>query len=88
MSEPKHPPFLAHFAALRDPRQAAKVLYPLPEILLLLVWATLSGVDDFVEINLWGQEYMGFLRRFQPYERGIPSPSYSSHARDSLAGVA
>ena len=73
MSEPAQPPFLAHFAALRDPRQAAKVLYPLPEILLLLLCATLSGADDFVEINLWGQEHMGFLRRFQPYERGIPS---------------
>ena len=73
MSEPTPPPFLAHFAALRDPRQAAKVLYPLPEILLLLLCATLSGADDFVEINLWGQEHMGFLRRFQPYERGIPS---------------
>ncbi|MCE3247557.1 MAG: Tnp 1-associated, partial [Geminicoccaceae bacterium] len=29
-----------HFAALEDPRQAAKVLYPLPEILLLLLSAT------------------------------------------------
>ncbi len=31
-------PFLAQFAALRDPRQATKVLYPLPELLLLLLW--------------------------------------------------
>ena len=73
MSEPTPPPFLAHFAALRDPRQAAKVLYPLPEILLLLLCATLPGADDFVEINLWGQEHMGFLRRFRPYARGVPS---------------
>ena len=38
-----------HFSALTDPRQAWKVLYPLPEILLLLLGATLAGADDFVE---------------------------------------
>lgn len=73
MSEPAQTPFLAHFPALRDPRQSAKVLYPLPEILLMLLCATISGADDFVEINLWGNERLGFLRRFQLYEHGIPS---------------
>lgn len=73
MSDPVQTPFLAHFAALRDPRQSAKVLYPLPEILLLLLCATISGADDFVEMTLWGDEKLGFLRRFQPYARGIPS---------------
>ena len=73
MSDPVQTPFLTHFSALRDPRQSAKVLYPLPEILLLLLCATISGADDFVEITLWGEEHMGFLRRFRPYARGIPS---------------
>jgi hypothetical protein len=56
MSKPAQTPFLAHFAALRDPRQSAKVLSPLPEILLLLLCATISGADDFLEITLWGEE--------------------------------
>jgi len=73
MSDPVQIPFLAHFAALRDPRQSATVLYPLPEILLLLLCATISGADDFVEMTLWGEQKLGFLRRFQPYARGIPS---------------
>ena len=73
MSDPVQTAFLTHFSALRDPRQSAKVLYPLPEILLLLLCATISGADDFVEITLWGEEHMGFLRRFRPYARGIPS---------------
>lgn len=73
MSSPTDPCFLAHFAALGDPRQAGKVLYPLPEILLLLLCATVAGADDFVEIALWGREHLSFLRRFRPYERGIPS---------------
>jgi predicted transposase YbfD/YdcC len=67
------PSFLTHFAAINDPRPAAKVLYPLPEILLLLLCATIAGADDFVEIALWGNEHLGFLRRFRPYQRGIPS---------------
>jgi predicted transposase YbfD/YdcC len=73
MSDAARPCFLTHFAALRDPRQSAKVLYPLSEILLLLLCATIAGADDFVEITLWGRERRDFLCRFLPYERGIPS---------------
>jgi predicted transposase YbfD/YdcC len=64
---------LDHFAALSDPRQHAKVLYPLPEILLLVLAATIAGADDFVETTLWGTEHLAFLRRFYRYESGIPS---------------
>lgn len=64
---------LDHFSALADPRQQWRVVYPLPEILLLVLCATLSGMEDFVEIRLWGQERLNFLRRFLPYERGIAS---------------
>jgi predicted transposase YbfD/YdcC len=64
---------LDQFSALEDPRQAAKVLYPLPEIVLLLLCATLAGADDFVEIQLWGNQNLAFLRRFRPYEHGVPS---------------
>ena len=73
LSYPPAPSFLTHFAALRDPRQRGKVLYPLPEILLLLLCATVAGADDFVEIGLWGRIHLRFLRRFLPYRRGIPS---------------
>jgi predicted transposase YbfD/YdcC len=71
---------LAQFAALRDPRQTAKVLYPLPEILLLVLAATLAGADDFVEVRAWGEERLAFLRRFLPFANGVPS-------HDTLNGV-
>lgn len=64
---------LDHFSALRDPRQLWRVVYPLPEILLLVLCATLCGMDDFVETKLWGEQRLDFLRRFLPYERGIPA---------------
>lgn len=67
------PSILEHFSALSDPRQRWRVLYPLPEILLLVLCATLSGMEDFVEIRLWGEQRRDFLRRFLPYERGLPS---------------
>jgi predicted transposase YbfD/YdcC len=63
---------LEHFAALEDPRQTAKVLDPLPEILLLLLAGTLAGADDFSEMELWGNEQLAFLRRLLPYQHGIP----------------
>ena len=64
---------LDHFSALSDPREGWRVMYPLPEILLLVLCATLCGMDDFVETKLWGEQRLGFLRRFLPYERGIPA---------------
>jgi predicted transposase YbfD/YdcC len=73
MPRPVPPSILSHFAALEDPRQHAKVLYPLVEILLLALAATVAGANDFVETTLWGAEKQAFLRRFFPYENGIPS---------------
>ena len=80
MPQPSGTSLLERFATLEDPRQTAKVLYPLPEILLLLLSATLAGADDCVEIELWGEEQLAFLRRLLPYRHGIPS-------HDTLTGV-
>jgi predicted transposase YbfD/YdcC len=64
---------IEHFSALEDPRQAWKVVYPLPEIMLLVLCATLAGAEDFVEARLWGCKHLAFLRRFLPFVEGIPS---------------
>jgi len=40
---------LAHFAALEYPPQHAKVSYPLREIMLRVLSATIAGADGFVE---------------------------------------
>jgi len=73
MPQPPSLSLLDHFSALKDPRQQWRVVYPLPEVLLLVLCATLSGMDDFVEVRMWGDHRLDFLRRFLPYERGLPS---------------
>lgn len=67
------PALLDHFSALDDPRQTWKVVYPLPEILLIVLCATLAGAEDFVEIERWARRKLAFLRRFLPFSAGIPS---------------
>ena len=64
---------LDQFSALDDPRQAWKVVYPLPEILLSVLCGVMAGADDFVEIERWANRKLGFLRRFLPFKDGIPS---------------
>jgi DDE_Tnp_1-associated len=58
---------LDHFSALDDPRQRGKVVYPLPEMMLLVLCATLAGAEDFVEIRLWGRNKLRFLRGLLPF---------------------
>lgn len=65
--------FLDYFSGLSDPRQSGKVLYPLPEVMLLVLCGEVSGADGFVEIASWGEMHLDFLRRFLPFERGVPS---------------
>ncbi len=65
--------FLEHFTDLEDPRQRAKVLYPLDEVLLLCLLGVLAGCESWVEIAKYGERKLGFLRRFRPFTDGTPS---------------
>ncbi|TWB12305.1 MULTISPECIES: ISAs1 family transposase, partial [Nitrospirillum] len=77
---------LDHFSALEDPRQSWKVVYPLPELLLLVLCATLGGAENFVEMEEWGADRLDFLRRFLPYERGIASHDTLNDVMNALDG--
>ena len=65
--------FLNFFADLPDPRQAGKVIYPLPEVLLLCLLAVLAGAESFVEIARFGEKKIELLRRFLAFKDGTPS---------------
>ena len=64
---------LDYFSTLEDPRQSWKVVYPLQEILLVVLCGMIAGADNFVEIERWARRKEGFLRRFLPFKHGICS---------------
>ena len=61
------------FGRLDDPRQPGKVLYPLQEVLLLVLCAAICSADSIVEIVQFGELKLDFLRKLLPYKNGIPS---------------
>ena len=63
---------LEHFGAIEDPREPWRVAHPLPEVLLLVVCATIADNDDYEGIADWGEAHLAFLRRFLPYHHGVP----------------
>lgn len=65
--------FFEYFSGLEDPRQPGKVLYPLDEVMLVVLCGEMAGADGFVEISGWGEINLAFLRRFLPFARGVPS---------------
>lgn len=71
--KPQSIAFLDHFSGLSDPRQAWKVLYPLDEVMLLVLCGELAGAEGFADIALWGEVHLDFLRRLRPFRHGIPS---------------
>lgn len=63
---------LKHFSEIGDEREPWRVLYPLSEVLLLVVCATICSCDDFDDVAAWGRLNLDFLRRFAPFHHGIP----------------
>lgn len=61
------------FVSITDPRQAGKVEHDLVELLVVAVNAVLVGADTFVEIELWANEKLDWLRGYLKLEAGIPS---------------
>lgn len=67
---------LDHFGAVGDPREAAKVRYPLREVLFLVTCATIAGCDDYDEIADWGELHLDFLREQSEYYFGVPKEDW------------
>ena len=65
--------FLSHFEDLPDYRQKGKVAYPLDEVLLLMLAASLAGAETVADMARFGQAKLGLLRRFRRFANGTPS---------------
>ena len=74
--------FLRYFKNLPDPRQRAKVMYPLSEVLLLCLLAVLAGAETITDIARFGAKKLELLRRFGRFAEGTPA---HDHLGDILA---
>jgi predicted transposase YbfD/YdcC len=59
--------------SIEDPRQSAKVKHDRVELLVVAVNAVLVGADTFVEMELWAEEKLEWLRGYLRLPHGIPS---------------
>ena len=71
-AQPHAKSLLEHFSEITDSRQPCKVMYPLSEVLLLVVCGTVAACDDYDDIVLWGKKHLVFLRSLQEYYHGVP----------------
>jgi predicted transposase YbfD/YdcC len=72
LDKPRVARLLQHFSAVTDFRDSWRVAYPLREVLLLAVCGTIAASDDYDEIVDWGKAHLSFLRRYLPFDWGIP----------------
>ena len=64
--------FLSHCNDRPDARQPGKVVYPLEEVLLLALRASLAGADTFTDIARFGDKKLALPRRFRRFRDGTP----------------
>lgn len=62
-----------HFASLQDPRIERTKLHQLLDILVIAISAVICGADDWVEVELFGNAKLAWLRTFLELPNGIPS---------------
>jgi len=76
--------WLEFFEEVPEPRQKAKVLYPLSELLLCCLVGVLCGAEGWVEVEEYGEAKLDFLRRFLPFAHGIASHDTFSDVFNAL----
>ena len=64
--------FLQHFEAIEDPRIDRCKRHELLDIILLAVSTVLSGAEGWEQIEDFGIHRLDWLRRYRPFEYGIP----------------
>lgn len=64
---------LDYFSNLKDFRKDRTKFYTLDEIILLVISAVISGAEHWNEIEDFGKDEIDWLKKYLPYENGIPS---------------
>ena len=64
--------FLEHFENIADPRIERCKKHQLLDILLLAISAVISGAEGWEDIEYFGHNCLGWLRKYRPFVNGIP----------------
>ncbi len=80
--------FILFLEDLPDPRQDAKVLYLLPEMIFMAVCCTVAACDDWVEVADHAEENIDWFRKYLALPNGVPSHDTFSRAFGRLDPVA
>lgn len=64
--------FSEHFAELQDPRQTAKVAYPLFDVLFLTLCAVIGGAEGWQDIEDFGQAHLDWFQKRKLFPNGLP----------------
>ena len=59
-------------AGLEDPRRKMSVLYPLHEVLFIMLVGVICGATSYVKIELFGKSREAWLKKYLALENGIP----------------
>lgn len=58
---------------MEDVRQEKKVRHKLKDIIVIVLFATLANVDDWVEMEFFAHYHQDYLRKYIELKNGIPS---------------
>ncbi|MCF1439746.1 MAG: ISAs1 family transposase, partial [Shewanella sp.] len=64
--------FSQHFGSIEDPRQTAKVSYPLFDVLFLTVCAIIAGADGWEDIQDFGEVHFDWFHKKGLFKSGLP----------------
>lgn len=73
METPRLVKIEAHFGKMRDPRTGNAKRHKLLDILVIAICAVICGADSWSEIELFGKNKQGWLKKFLELPNGIPS---------------
>ena len=64
--------FQRYFGEMTDPRIERSKLYPLEEILFVVLCGSICGAESWRDFVSFGEEKLDFLREYFPFKSGIP----------------
>lgn len=65
--------FESYFGQINDPRVERTKLYPLVEILFVVLCGSVCGAESWRDFVIFGKEKLDFLKEYYAFKNGIPS---------------